>query len=206
MAQIEAGPVAYRRSLFVTARAYAVLHHLGLLPAGTARWRGTSWVDWLDHVVPYAALAPAALTLATARVTGRHWGVFAVGALAYTQGHGIHLAANSIGNADPGETAYLWDELAGHAIWYAGAAVVMFVLAATMARESPRAHPLGVLVALGVGATWATNALGRHTIPLTIVVALAGIGGGWTRRHTVAWLTGIAGAAALVVLAGAALP
>lgn len=65
-------------------------------------------MDWLDLVVPYAALAPAALTLATARVTGRHWGVFAVGALAYTQGHGIHLAANSIGNADPGETAYLW--------------------------------------------------------------------------------------------------
>ncbi|GAB4076175.1 hypothetical protein GCM10028781_09390 [Nostocoides australiense] len=79
----------------------------------------------------------------------------------------------------------------------------MFVLAATMARESPRAHPLGVLAALGVGAT---NALGGHTIPLAIVVALAGIGWGWTRRHTAAWLTGIAGAAALVVLAGAALP
>jgi len=204
VAQIEAGPVAYRRSLFVTACACAVLHHLGLLTAGTALAR-----DQLGGLArPRGAVCRARSRRAHPRHRAGHRA--ALGRLRGRRA-GLHPGSRHRpgGELDrkrgPGETAYLWDELAGHGIWYAGAAVVMFVLAATMARESPRAHPLGVLAALGAGATWATNVLGGHTIPLAIVVALAGIGWGWTRRHTVAWLTGIAGAAALVVLAGAAL-
>lgn len=37
----------------------------------------------------------------------------------YASGHGIHLAANSIGNVSPGPTARLWDEVVGHCVWYA---------------------------------------------------------------------------------------
>jgi hypothetical protein len=97
----------YARALTVTALSYAVVHHLGLLPAGLGDGPdGTRWADWLDLLGPWLVLVPAAWALQAAAATPRIWWAFGAGALAYTSGHGIHLAANSVGKARPGVTAH----------------------------------------------------------------------------------------------------
>ena len=77
--------------------------------------------------------------------------VFWFAAVLYTQGHGIHLAANSVGNVAPGEPAYLWDEHVGHYLWYTGFALLVATLAATLAERRPRGGVGAHLVALLVG-------------------------------------------------------
>ncbi len=162
-------------------------------------------MDWADLLLPYAVLGLAAGTLLAAGVGRRTWIGFGVAGLLYTQGHGIHLAANSIGNAQPSAAAFLWDELAGHAIWYAGAAMVVATLAATMAERAATRNPAAIAVAIAVGATWATNALGGHFLIPGTVLSGAAAGYGAAQRHTLAWLVGLAGLSALVVLGGAVL-
>ncbi|MBI2242837.1 MAG: hypothetical protein HYU55_02385 [Nocardioides sp.] len=178
--------MTYGRRLALTALSYAVLHHLGLLPdgLGTAP-RQTRWTDWLDLVVPWLVLVPAALTLVAARPGRWTWVLFGAGAIAYASGHGIHLAGNSVGNADPGPTAHLWDEVVGHSIWYAGVALVLAALAATM-RRRPWPHPAGHLLALAAGLTWASNSVGGGTEWLGLAVALVAAAWGWRRRHELA--------------------
>ncbi|MGZ8745007.1 MAG: hypothetical protein ACXWXO_18985 [Nocardioides sp.] len=172
----------YSRALAASAAAYAVAHHLGLLPAGLGPApEGTRWADWLDLLVPWFVLAPAAVTLWAARASAGTWAIFGAGVVAYTSGHGIHLAANSVANNAPGETAHLWDEVVGHYIWYAGVALVVAALVVSMAGR-PRPHAIGYFLALGVGATWATNAVGGDTVVFGLVLALAAAASGWTRR------------------------
>lgn len=172
----------YSRWLAVTATTYAVVHHLGLVPDGLGPGpEGTRWADWIDLVVPWLVLTPAAATLWAARVSVGTWAILGAGVIAYTSGHGIHLAANSVGNDVPGATAHLWDEVVGHYIWYAGVALVVAALGASMAGR-PRPHAIGYLLALGVGATWATNAVGGGTVVFGLVLALAAAASGWTRR------------------------
>jgi hypothetical protein len=193
----------YQRWVALTALAYVVLHHLGLLPDGLgAAPRETQWADWLDLLVPFLVLAPAAMALSVAPASRRAWVVFGVGAVTYATGHGIHLAANSVGNADPGPTAHLWDEVVGHEIWYAGVALVVAALALTMAGR-PRPGWVGYLLALAVGATWASNAVGGGTVVTSLVVALAFAGWGWVHRRdlTVTLLVGFAPAAAFLIVA-----
>jgi hypothetical protein len=110
------------------------------------------------------------------------WGVFGVGVVAYTSGHGIHLAANSIGNHDPGPTAHLWDEVVGHLVWFVGAALVLAGLALTMIGR-PRPSAVGYVLAVGAGLTWASNAVGGGTLLFSLAVAIAAAGFGWTRRR-----------------------
>ena len=111
----------YERWLGVTALSYVVLHHLGLLPSASGGPDDTQWADWLDLLVPWLVLVPAAADArGGAAADPRTWVVFGVGAVAYASGHGIHLAANSVGNAEPGPTAHLWDEVVGHDLWYPG--------------------------------------------------------------------------------------
>ena len=86
----------YSTALAVTAAAYALLHHLGLLPRGPTALRGAQVVDWFDLLVPYLVLTPAAVTLWTAVATVRLWVLFGMCAVTYASGHGIHLTANSI--------------------------------------------------------------------------------------------------------------
>jgi hypothetical protein len=153
--------------LVVTAVAYCVCHHLGSVPDGfaDAGW-GTTVADWLDLLVPFAVLLPALAALVAARVPRATYVWFGVGSWLYTTGHGIHLAANSIGNAAPGRTAHLWDEDVGHWIWYAGVAVVFATLATTLVgRAMPGSSLrqfLARLLALAVGLTWGSNAVGGH--------------------------------------------
>jgi hypothetical protein len=172
----------YSRWLALTALSYAVAHHLGLLPDGLgAGPDDTRWADWLDLLVPWLVLVPAALTLRAAPAPERTWWVFGAGALAYASGHGIHLAGNSVGNAHPGDTAHLWDEVVGHALWYAGVALVLVALARTMVGRD-RPGWIGYVLALAVGLTWATNALGGGPDLLAAAVALVACVFGWRHR------------------------
>ncbi|MXG90381.1 hypothetical protein [Nocardioides flavescens] len=193
------------RLLALTALSYAACHHLGALPEGLGQaGRGTHVTDWIDLLLPFLVLGPALATLAAARASRATWAAAAVGSMLYASGHGIHLAANSIGNVAPGETAHLWDEQVGHWIWYAGVAVVAGALAAaTRDRPLPgtrRGLVVAVLLAVAVGSTWATNATGgEFSWPGLGLAALASTWG-VRHRHGPGLLLAVAGAAALVVV------
>jgi len=190
----------YSRALAATALAYAVLHHLGLLPSGLGSAPDdTQWADWLDLLVPWLVLVPAAFTLRVAQPPTRTWVLFGAGVVAYASGHGIHLAANSVGNADPGPTAHLWDEIVGHHVWYLGVALVAAALADTMTGR-PRPGPVGSLLAVAVGLTWASNAVGGGTVVMSLVLAVVATAYGWRRRRELVVVLMVAGLPAAVVL------
>lgn len=192
----------YSRWLAVTALSYAVVHHLGVLPDGLGVGPDdTQWADWLDLLVPWAVLVPAALTLRAAPAPERTWMWFGGGSVLYLTGHGIHLAANSIHNAHPSDTAHLWDEVVGHAVWYAGVAIILWALAQTMVGR-PRPSWIGYVLAVAAGLTWTTNTLGAEgLLALGIIVGAAGCGYGWAHRDglPVVLLVGFAPALAVLV-------
>jgi len=191
---------SYSRWLAFTALAYAVLHHLGLLPDGLGVGQhGTRWTDWLDLLVPWLVLTPAALTVWADRPPARTWLVLGAGVVAYTSGHGLHLAANSVGNVDPGQTAHLWDETVGHHVWYAGVALVTAALAMTMTGR-PRPGPVGYLLAVAVGLTWGTNAVGGGTVVPSLVLAVLAATYGWRVRRDLGVVLLVAGLPTVVLL------
>ena len=89
--------------------------------------------DLADLVTPFLVLAAAALALASLRARGRALALACVAAILYVDGHGIHLAANSI-RADsllPHEAAaraYFFDERLGHIEWHLGWLGLLFSL------------------------------------------------------------------------------
>ena len=89
----------------------------------------------------------------------------------YAEGHGIHLAANSIGNArGGGQPVHLWDEVVGHYVWYAGLALLILALARSC---RPALTPLSGLLAVGVGITHATNGVEGGTAVFSLLLAAA---------------------------------
>jgi hypothetical protein len=117
----ESGPSAGRALLAFSAAVF-IFHQLPALAGDTAG-------DWIDLVTPFAVVAAAAFLLgrdapALALV------VAVVGALLYVDGHGIHLAANSIGHeqltGDAKDVTHFWDEEWGHAEWHLGWFVLVF--------------------------------------------------------------------------------
>ncbi|MCW2767381.1 MAG: hypothetical protein JWO11_3340 [Nocardioides sp.] len=187
--------------LALTASAYSLCHHVGALPEGLgAAWSGTRVADWVDLLAPLLVLTPALLTLAVAQAGRATFALFALGSWLYASGHGIHLAANSIGNEAPGDTAHLWDEYVGHYLWYAGVVVVAATLAWTM-RGRPRPRwPPAYLLAVTVGATWATNAVGGHLWVGGLIVAVVAAWLGWRRRREQLVLIAVAAAPAALLL------
>jgi hypothetical protein len=182
MAEPESGTRRYDVWLAVTAAAYVVAHHLGLLPHGLgAAPEGTQWADWLQLVVPLMVLGPAAMVMRAADSAPGQWTLFVVGCVVYAWGQGMHLAANSVNNARPGPTAHLWDEVVGHLVWYAGTALVLLALARTT-EGRPRCGVLGYVLAVAVGLTWASNAVGGHTEVLSLAVACLAVWFGWKHR------------------------
>ena len=143
----------------------AVGHHLGTLTAPLGEVGDIQWADLIDLLLPWVVVATAGTALLA--VPTRHRIVGAAGLLAYVQGHGIHLAANSIAERQPSDTAFFWDELAGHAIWYSGLYVVVGALLVGVAVRTPPG-PLRLVLAAVMGTTFATNALGGHAVPLAV--------------------------------------
>ena len=192
----------YSWALAGTGLSYAVLHHLGLLPSGLGPGpEGTRWADWLDLAVPWFVLAPAAVTMWAAQASTRSWAIFGAGVVAYSSGHGIHLAANSVSNASGGQTAHLWDEVVSHHVWFLGVALVLAALTRTMVgRSRPHAAAYGLAVADGV--TWASNAVGGGTVIFSGAVALAAAAFGWTRRRELGIVMLVGSLAAVSILVG----
>jgi hypothetical protein len=99
--------------------------------------------------------------------------VFWVAIVLYVEGHGIHLAANSIGNAlGSDQPTELWDEHVGHYLWYAGFWLLIAVLAATLSERRTRGGVGGHLLAVVVGFTHFTNSVEGQTAYAGIAVAV----------------------------------
>ncbi|MBE1536334.1 hypothetical protein H4W34_006167 [Actinomadura algeriensis] len=172
------------RWLTACAILYSLTHHIGFGLAWLGTIGHTRWADWADLLTPYTVLLTAAAALHTARADRTAWTLYLTGAITYAEGHGIHLAANSVGNDTPGlPVVHLWDEVAGHYIWYAGAALVIAALTRALARHpAPPAH-LALVPALATGLTWTTNSLEGGTALMGIIVAAALTAWGWRTRH-----------------------
>jgi len=147
-------------------------HHIGVGfgPLGDVGDTGARWADWVDLLVPYVVVGAAAMALATVRTDPPGWAVFVVSAIAYTQGHGIHLAANSIGNAVGGHVAHLWDEEVSHWIWYAGLSGMVFVLTRAVPALAIPVWAWAVVVLFGF--TWFDNTIEGGVPALGFVVAV----------------------------------
>ena len=158
----------------------SVGHHLGVLAKPLGHVGSTEWADWIDLLTPYAVVGTALGALLAAGATRRVWLVAALGAVVYVQGHGIHLAANSVGNArGGGQPVHLWDEVVGHYVWYGG----LYLLLVALALAIPRVPvgPLGWPLAALAGFTLATNGVEGGTPYLTLAVTLACAG--WAARR-----------------------
>ena len=171
------------RWLVATVVLYCLTHHLGFAftPLGTVGH--TYWVDWIDILTPYAVLLTAAAALHTAGARRRSWTLYLVGAITYTEGHGIHLAGNSVYNTYPNPTAHLWDETVGHYLWYAGTALAFAALATAFAHMPPPRTALYLPLSLAVAITWTSNSIEGTTGLMGIAIAAVFTVWGWRTRH-----------------------
>src|SRR5881409_4313237 len=164
--------------------AVIVGHHVGTIFAGLGgAGRGTRWADWVDLLTPYAVVGTALATLLAAGADRRTWLLAAFASIVYVEGHGIHLSANSIGNArGNGQPVHLWDEVIGHYLWYSGWFLLVAALArALLARPRPAGWRWAVLAGL-FGVTTATNTIEGGVPYLGLLAAAAFIAWGWRHR------------------------
>lgn len=172
----------------------AIGHHLGTLLSPLGRVGDVQWADLVDLVLPYAVVAAGGVALLAVPRRLQVAGV--AGLVLYVQGHGLHLAANSIAERQPGPTAFFWDELGGHAVWYSGLYLLVGALLVGGA-VTTRPGRLRLLLAVAVGATFATNALGGHSVPLALVSCGTLLVLAVRRRQGIAVDVGLAAAVAL---------
>lgn len=151
------------RALVAFALAVAVFHHLPAAVGGRAG-------DWIDLVTPFAVVGAAAVVLLGVSAWGAGLGLAVAAAIAYVDGHGLHLAANSIRAEEPnGEVervAYFWDEQFSHWEWHVGllGLLVAFCLAEPWARPPVRTTlAQTALVAVLLGFTLFTSTVEGQT-------------------------------------------
>ncbi|HUR14032.1 MAG TPA: hypothetical protein VM097_06025 [Mycobacteriales bacterium] len=160
-----------RRWLAWLAVIYVIGHHTGTILGPLGGPGPTRWADWVDLLLPYAVLGAAAMVLLRAQAPPRAWLVLGVGGLVYTQGHGIHLAANSVGNElGHAPVITVWDEHVGHYLWYLGVAII--VAALVLALRELRLTPVGWFLAALVTLTLTTNAIEGQSVPLNAALAV----------------------------------
>jgi hypothetical protein len=177
-------------------------HHLGTALGPLGGPGDTRWADWADLAVPYVIVGSAAATLAAVRPGRREWLLLAAAGLLYTQGHGIHLAANSIANVEPSDAVHLWDETVGHWLWYGGLAGLVATLALALdAVPSPR-NAWSVVLAVAYGLTVFTNSVEGGTAALGLASGAVFVAWGVPRRGRAPELLVPAYAVTLVCLLG----
>lgn len=162
--------------LVLFALGYVVLHHAGTIFAGLGDVDDTKtrWADWIDLLTPFVVTGTVAGAMLAGGATRAAWRLYWFAAVLYTLGQGIHLAANSINNAVPGdgEPTYLWDEHVGHWLWYVGFYLLVVALALALADRRMRGAPGAYLLALLVGFTSFTNSVEGQTAWLGIAVGV----------------------------------
>lgn len=172
------------------------------------RLYGVGIGSFVDLLTPFAVVGVAAVALALLRPrTGvLAWAILS--ALAYVDGHGIHLAANSIAGKElpavAERTIFFWDERFGHLEWHLG--WLGLVLSLALADPGlPVRRGLAAVSAAALGAALAGASLEGRTwglvlaaVPIFTVVALR-------RRGHVAVACGAAIAFAALVIGGWAL-
>jgi hypothetical protein len=200
MPRVTSGSV--RRRLAVFAATVIVTHHLGTALGPLGRVGTTRWADWVDLIVPYIVLGTAAATVAAADAGRREWILLAAAGILYTQGHGIHLAANSIAEVEPSDAAHLWDETAGHWLWYGGLTGIVATLAYAL-RAVPSSRTLwGLVLSLGFGLTICTNSIEGGTPALGLACGVVFVAWGLRRRGRLPELLVPAYGLAFVALVG----
>ena len=153
--------------------------------------------DWLDLLTPWAVVGAAAWVLIRCRAgtvgapaDRLAWVLLAVGGLAFAEGKGLHLAANSVGNTAPtggaAEVAYLWDEGVGNWIWYLGLLLVMAAVSRAVLDGrggAVRTRAAGVVLALLTGFSMANTWIEGRT-PWLGLAAAAGFAAWGLRRRS----------------------
>ncbi len=174
------------RWLAAFAATVIVGHHTGVLLEPLGQVGTTRWADWIDLALPYAVIGCAGGALHACGTDRRTWLLFGGAAVLYTQGHGIHLAANSVSNVAPGEPAHLWDEVVGHYLWYGGLAGMGAALALTLG-DLPRPAPrVSVPLSLLFGFTVFTNSVEGGTALFGLATSTAFLVWGLRRRDRLA--------------------
>jgi hypothetical protein len=150
------------RALVVFALAVAVFHHTPAV--------GDDLGDWIDLATPFVVIGAASAVLVAFGAWGPSLGVAVAAAVAYVDGHGIHLAANSIrAEGTTGEAervAYFWDEQFSHWEWHIGllGLLLAFCLAEPWARPPVRGTPLQeALITVLLGFTLFTSTVEGQT-------------------------------------------
>ena len=191
-----------RRLLGLSVLALVATHWLRLLPLGFEAPGATRYEDFVDLLTPYAVAGPALAALAVVSTSRRTWSAALLGAAAFTQGHGIHLSANSIRHAvGPVAPVDLWDERVGHWIWFVGLTLLTSAVVHAVAGVVDVGRWGPVLAAL-VGLTWAANVVEAGIVGLGGVLAGGLVAQGWRLRETATGrLLGLAFGAALVLVA-----
>lgn len=171
---------AWALALFVVG--YGVGHHNSLVGSAGGP-DGTRVADWIDLLTPFVVVLPLLWFLWGQQPQRRLLLPATVGAILYVEGHGIHLSANSIGNASTGDgggpadgTSHLWDEVVGHYVWYLGLAVLLATCALAVRGQTLRIRsPALALGGAVCGITWATNGLEGGTAVFSLACAVGSV-------------------------------
>lgn len=136
----------------------------------------------IDAFTPLAVIATAAAVLLVDRPPRLALVVGFLAALAYVDGHGIHMAANAINGADPigeaGDRAELWDETIGHIDWHLGwFGLLLAMCLAERGRSGPAPPHLESTVAVAaLGFTLFTSTVEGQTWPLMLAAGAGFVG------------------------------
>lgn len=134
--------------------------------------------DAIDLLTPWAVAGASAGVIVTLGTPRRAATLAVLAGLLYTQGQGIHLAANSIHNEGPvgrvEEIAYFWDERFSHIEALLGwfGLVAAFCLAERAQPGRIVAGPLLAAAAVVLGWTFFTSTVEGQTWPLQLVATI----------------------------------
>jgi len=160
-----------------------------------------SWGDTLDFLTPFAVISFAYVLYsrlnrishstpnpesAARSKNGPAKVILAIGFLSYVQGHGLHLAANSIARLLQGmegtnvfKATYLYDEIISHFIWIAGLYLISLSLIFLSWKLSflPLIQKRMIVVSAGAilyGFTYTLEAIEGQTVIFALPAAILG--------------------------------
>ena len=149
------------------AAAVAIFHHV----PGVSSKAG----DWIDLVTPFVVIGAAVVVLRAIGASGWPIAVAIAAGIAYVDGHGIHLAANSVAReplfGEAASVAHFWDERFGHIEWHLGWLALLAVFAAAEARGAggqPFTRLLAIAAVALLGFTFFTSTVEGGTWWLTV--------------------------------------